>query len=211
MLVVGAEGFAKEILQILHENMELDQLVFYDDISPLKENKLFDKFTLLHSLQDAEQYLKTIDNRFTIGIGNPGLRDKMYRKFKALGGLFTSTISQKIDIGNFEVNIGPGTNILSGVKISNGVSIGTGCMIYYNAIVAHDVQIGKFVEISPGATLLGRCKIGDFTHIGAGAIILPDIIVGNHVMVAAGAVVINNVQSNVMVAGVPAIVKKAYT
>lgn len=82
-------------------------------------------------------------------------------------------------------------------------------MIYYNSIITHDVKIGNFVEISPGATLLGRCKVGNMTQIGAGAIIFPDVEIGENCIIAAGAVVRQNIPSNVMVAGVPAEIKKS--
>lgn len=50
--------------------------------------------------------------------------------------------------------------------------------------------------------------IGDNCWIGAGAIILPGVTIGNGSVVAAGAVVNKDVPDNVMVAGVPAVVKK---
>ena len=50
--------------------------------------------------------------------------------------------------------------------------------------------------------------IGENCWIGAGAIILPGISIGNGSVVASGAVVTKDVPDNVMVAGVPATVKK---
>ncbi|WP_316817247.1 NeuD/PglB/VioB family sugar acetyltransferase [Pedobacter nyackensis] len=208
MLIIGAKGFAKDILEILQQNNELNQLVFYDDLNSDIEDELFGEFPIIKSTEEAEEYFSNVDTRFSIGIGNPDLRGKMYHKFTSLGGVLHSTISQKTDIGHYNVKMGQGCNILSGVKISNNVEIGMGTMIYYNSIINHDVVIGKFVEISPGAIVLGKCKIGNFTHIGSGAIILPEVIVGNHVKIAAGAVVTHNMPDHVMTAGVPAIIKK---
>ncbi|MBB2148206.1 hexapeptide transferase [Pedobacter sp. LMG 31462] len=208
MLIIGAKGFAKDILEILQQNDELNQLVFYDDLSSDVEAELFGEFPILKSMEEAEQYFLNVDARFSIGIGNPNLRAEMYHKFTALGGLFHATISPKTEIGHYGVSIGKGCNILSGVKISNSVEIGMGTMIYYNSIINHDVVIGDFVEISPGAMVLGNCKIGSFTHIGSGAIILPGVIIGDYVKIAAGAVVTHNMPDNVMTAGVPAIIKK---
>ena len=51
-------------------------------------------------------------------------------------------------------------------------------------------------------------KIGDDCWIGAGSIILPGVRIGNGSVVAAGAVVNRDVPDHVMVAGVPAVVKK---
>lgn len=209
MLIIGAKGFAKEVLEILHQNQDTQNLCFYDDINTYPDF-LYNQFKILGNIKCVEQYFLEVDSRFTIGIGKPNLRLSLYEKFKNINNsIFTSTISKYAEIGSFGVEIGDGCNILGGVKISNDVKIGMGTMIYYNSIITHDVKIGNFVEISPGATLLGRCKIGDMTQIGAGAIIFPDVEIGKNCIIAAGAVVRQNISNNVMVAGVPAKIKKS--
>jgi len=202
MLIIGAKGFAKEVLEVVHQLDQLDNLVFYDDVNDDINGTLYSKFPILKTTEEATKYFKTIDNRFTIGIGNPIFRKKIYDKFNALDGVFTSTIN-KSNIGNYNVIIGKGSNILSGVSISNSVKIGIGAILYYNSIITHDCVIGDFVEISPGVTILGRCKIGNYCQIGANATILPDLIIGNNVVIGAGAVVTKNVPDNSMVVGIP--------
>lgn len=208
MLIVGAKGFAKEILQIIYLNEDSDNLCFFDDLNINCPDYLFNKYKILKTEEEVINYFTYTDARFTIGIGNPKLRVKMYEKFKNLGGKFVSTISKNAELGTFGVRIENGCNILSGVKISNDVEIGEGTMIYYNSIITHDVKVGRFVEISPDVKLLGRSLIGDFSHIGTGAIIFPDTLIGKHSIVAAGSVVRNNVPDYTLVAGVPAIQKK---
>lgn len=211
MLIIGAKGFAKEILEVLHQLNQLEYLVFYDDVNNEGPEKLFDKFPVLRTTQEASVYFKTIDNRFTIGIGNPVLRKKMYDQFTALGGVLTSTISTLANIGSFDVQIGNGTNILAGVNVSNSTLIGKACIIYYNSIITHDCEIGDFVEISPSVTLLGRCKIGSYTQIGANATILPDVKIGVNITIGAGSVVTKDIPDNCLVVGVPAQIIKELT
>lgn len=208
MIIIGAKGFAKEVLEILHQLNQLENLVFYDDVSDDVPEKLFSQFPVLRTIQEASSYFKTVDNRFTIGIGNPILRKQLYDKFISIGGKFTSTISPKANIGSYDVQIGIGTNILIGGILSNSVSIGKGCIIYYNSIITHDCIIGDFVEISPSVTLLGRCEIGSYSKIGANATILPDIKIGNNVIIGAGSVVTLDISDNCMAVGVPAKVIK---
>lgn len=210
MLVIGAKGFAKEVLEVLLQNNELDDLVFYDDVNIPGPDFLFDRFPIIKSEQEAKQYLTNVDARFTIGIGNPLLRKKMFDRFSTYSEKFTSVISPMSDIGHFGIVIGEGCNILSGVKISNDVHIGMGCIVYYNSIVTHDVQIGDFVEVSPNVALLGRCSIGSFSRIGSGSVVLPDVTIGSNVIIAAGAVVTGDLPDHVMAAGVPAVIKKQH-
>lgn len=208
MIIVGAKGFAKEVLEIFHQKGEVDDLCFYDDVNTDLPEKLFEKFNIIKSEVEAKEFIKNNSPEFTIGIGNPKLRKILYQKFISLEGKFTSTISKNAEIGSYDVEIGEGCNILSGVKISNSVKLGKGCIIYYNSIITHDVEIGDFVEISPNVSILGRAKIGNNVHIATGAIIFPDIIIGDNSVIAAGSVVRNNIPENVMVAGAPAKFKK---
>lgn len=204
MLVIGAKGFAKEILQVLNKKNELENLTFFDDVNIEIGTNLFNRFPIIKSENEAKKYFELIDNRFTIGVGNPDLRKLFCDKFTQIGGILTSTIAIDAEIGTFGVEIQNGCNILSGVKISNDVKIGTGTIVYYNSIVTHDVQVGDFCEISPNVTLLGRCKIGNYCKIGSGSTILPDLSIGNNVIIGAGSLVTKVIPDNVLVYGSPA-------
>lgn len=208
MLIIGAKGFAKEILEILHEQNQLGNLAFYDDVNKDAPDKLFGRFPIVKSFEAAANYFAEMDNRFTIGIGNPILRKQLKDKFTSIGGIYTSTISNSAILGSYDVNIGDGTNILAGATLSNGIKIGDGCILYYNVIITHDCVVDDFVEISPSAILLGRCKIGSYSQIGANATILPDIVVGKNVIVGAGSIVTKDVPDNSLVVGVPAILRR---
>ncbi|SDS69205.1 sugar O-acyltransferase, sialic acid O-acetyltransferase NeuD family [Formosa sp. Hel1_31_208] len=208
MLVVGARGFANEILEVLHQMNQTDGLVFYDDINMISSGKIHDKFPVLNSFEEASAHFLREDKRFILGLGNPKLRKQMYDAFTALGGVVTSTVSTNTSIGHYGIAIGEGSNIFDRAVLSSHVSLGICTIVYYGVILTHDTQIGNFVDISPGAILLGRSSVGDYTQIGSHATILPDISIGKNVVVAAGAVVTKNVPDNCMVAGVPAEIKK---
>jgi sugar O-acyltransferase (sialic acid O-acetyltransferase NeuD family) len=204
MLIVGAKGFAKEVLEVVHQLNQLENLVFFDDVNDDIKGSLYEKFPILKTSEEVSDYFKTIDNRFTIGIGNPVLRKKLCDKFISFGGVFTSTISPLANIGLYEIQIGNGTNILSGAILSNSSKLGMGCIVYYNSIITHDCNVGDFVEISPSATLLGRCTVGSFSQIGANATVLPDIVIGRNVIIGAGSVVTKDIPDDCVAVGIPA-------
>jgi sugar O-acyltransferase (sialic acid O-acetyltransferase NeuD family) len=207
MLIIGAGGFAKELLETFHAKNETDNLVFFDE-TITSNDKLFTQFNILKTEDEVRQYFKVHGNQFTIGIGNPILRNKMLNRFEKLGGKIETTISPLAEIGSYDVKIGIGCNILQKAILSNSCHLGVGCIVYYNAIITHDCLIGNFVEISPAANILGKVTIGDYTRIGANATILPKVTIGKNVIIAAGAVVTSDVPDYTMVAGVPAVVKK---
>lgn len=208
MIIVGARGFANEILEVLHQTNTISNIAFYDDVNTYPNNLLHEKFPVLNSEKEVKQYFQDKDNRFILGLGSPRLRRLMYDKFIALGGQVISTITDNATIGELGVQIGLGSNIFDHAILSTNVKLGKCSIVYYHAVLTHDVQIGEFVDVSPGATILGRSKIGNYCQIGSNATILPDVTIGNNVIVAAGAVVTENVPDNCMVAGMPAKVKK---
>ena len=208
MLIVGAKGFAKEILEVCHQNNDLKNFVLFDNVNLDIGSKLYDKFPILKTFDEAKKYFKTKNNTFTLGLGNPILRYKLRKKFQELGGVLVSTTSSFSQIGSYGVEYGKGCNIFSGSSVSNDVKIGDACIIYFNTIITHDCKIGDYVEISPSVTILGRVSIGSFSQIGAGSTILPNVKIGKNVIVGAGAVLTKDIPDNSLVVGTPAKVIK---
>jgi acetyltransferase EpsM len=107
--------------------------------------------------------------------------------------------SAKIGFGNL---ICPTAVLHTDSEIGNCTIVNTG------AIVEHDCKVGNYSQISPNVTLCGRVQVSEYCFIGASSVIIPCKIIGTKSTVAAGSVVIDYVPNNVLVAGVPAKIKK---
>ena len=208
MLIIGAKGFAKEVLEILHQKTYKKQIVLFDNINSEVNGHLYEKYRILKSIDDAKNHFINSGNEYTIGIGDPKLRKRIHKQFNEIGGMFTSVISVKSDIGHFNTVIEIGCIITSGVVITNDVKVGKGSIVNLNSTIGHDTIIGEFTEICPNVSISGNCKIGDMVFIGTNATILPDIKIGKNSVIGAGSVVIKDVPDNVMVVGVPAKIVK---
>lgn len=206
MIIIGAKGFAKEILQVVSVDMNIDDqdIVFFDNVSTDLPERIYNRFRILKSFEEVKFYLNEVkDKSFVLGLGNPLYRDKLYKQIIDIGGVPIVSVSKNAEIGSFDVEIGKGTSIMSGARISNSIALGKGCLIYYNTIITHDCKIGDFVEMAPNSIVLGRCKIGNHAMLGTGSIILPDVTIGNNVTVGAGTIVLKDVPDNCTIVGVP--------
>lgn len=210
MLIIGAKGFAKEVLEILHQNGETEGLAFFDDVNDDIGDFLYNQFPILKSEEAVKEHFLTHGNAFSIGIGNPKLRKLMFEKFSLLGGQLSSTISKTATIGSFNNIIDDGCNIMINTVLTNDIKIGKGTILNQISSIGHDVIIGEFCEICPSVSISGNCEIGNETFVGTGAIILPNIKIGNNVTIGAGAVVSKDLPDHCTAVGIPAkIIKQA--
>jgi acetyltransferase-like isoleucine patch superfamily enzyme len=95
-------------------------------------------------------------------------------------------------------------------KIGNNVSIQSGVYIPTKSVIEDNVFLGPRATLT-NDKLMGRGEwkiegitIKRGTRVGANSTILPGVVIGENVMIGAGAVVTKDVESNVIVAGVPA-------
>ncbi len=184
MIIAGAGGHAKEVLDILVSTSPGITMSFLD------ENKSERFFCQNYSIiQNEEEILAALqeDPRFVLGTGKPETRKAFYDKLTRLGGehfslrgmgLVLSSSSDCLEADIFSLCfVGPNTHI------------GKGCLVNTGAQIHHEVEIGDFTEISPAAVILGKAKIGSFCIIGSNATILPKVNIGSRAIIGAGAVV----------------------
>ena len=204
MIVIGAGGFATEVLEILIESYDINEIYFFDDVNNLSSDLLFNSYKILTSLDQVKEIFNTISNKYCIGLGGIKNKIKLTEIFNSIGGELTSVISKNAIIGKHNVSIGRGSVILPGVKISNNVRIGVLNLIYYNCVIAHDCFIDDYCEISPSVNILGNVIIGKSVWCGTNCTILPKLIITDDVIIGAGALVNKSIEIKATVVGVPA-------
>ena len=197
MILYGASGHAKVIIDILEQNNITISTIFDDNkdlISVLKYP--------IKQINDS-----TIDDELIISIGNNKIRKTIANKLK--NNTFGKAIHTKAIIDK-TVKINNGTVVMANTIINASSNIGKHCIINTNAVIEHDCTIDNFVHISPSATLCGNIKVGEGTHIGAGSTIIPNINIGKWCIIGAGSVVIKDIPDNVTVVGNPARIIKQH-
>lgn len=198
MIIVGAGGHARELLDVLLDNQYYDPICFFDNYCNI--NSILDQYKVLNT---KEEVIKSGFKKFCIGVGKPSLRAELYKLFLEYGLTPSDIISSKAFISK-TVQISEGVNIMPFASITNSAKVGKGSIIHYYTSIHHDVTVGEFCEISPGVRLLGASGVGDMTSIGTNAVILPKVKVGSNCKIGAGAVVTKDVKDGTTVKGIPA-------
>jgi len=204
MIIVGAKGFSKDVLEVFRTKDALHEIAFYDDVNVHSQQWVFDRFPLLCSEQEVRQHFMNYGNGFVLGVGKPSVRRKLSLKFRSWGGINHTLICPTSNIGHFNTTIGAGSNIMAGSIIANNVTVSEGCLINMGSIISHDCFIGEYSEICPGVKMSGNCHIGKDVFVGIGAVILPGIRIGDGAIIGAGSVVTKDIPPYKTAVGVPA-------
>ena len=202
MLIIGAGGFAKELVEVVLELFPDSIPVCFDNVND-PVNPFLEQFSVIRSIKEAQSHFKDVDPHFCLGLGGPLNRLRLFDELSKIGGIPTSIISKQSKIGKLDVKIGEGATILHHTTIANGSLLGKGCLLYHDVRITHDCKIGDFTEIAPGATLLGGVSIGKLTQIGANCTILPKVKIGEGCILGAGSVITIDIPDYSVVIGIP--------
>ncbi|MGN7482848.1 acetyltransferase [Priestia megaterium] len=203
LLILGAGGHGKVVSEIAQLMKQWEEIAFLDDredISEVLGIPIVGKLADLSALRSEYEYA-------FVAIGSNTARLKWTEKLSHHDFKIPTLIhpSSTVSAKSF---IEEGTVIMAGAVINPDTKIGRSCIINTASTIDHDCVLQEGVHTSPGVHLGGTVKVGKRTWICIGATIINNINIGCDSVIAAGAVVTKDVLSNVLVAGVPAVIKE---
>lgn len=206
LLILGAGGHGKVVADIASLMNLWEEISFLDDRTDLSE---VNGFKVIGRFDDYIKFLDEYSNAF-VAIGNNTLRLKWIDILER-AGFKIPILKHPQSIISKTSYLEAGVVVMPGAVVNTSSIIKRGCIINTGSTIDHDSVLDEGVHISPGAHLGGGVLVGNSSWICIGASISDHIRIGKHSIVAAGSVVIEDVDDFVMVAGVPAKIKKCWS
>lgn len=203
VIVFGASGHAKVIIDIIEQTKDCAVRALFDDNVNLHGSIFYG-----YQVEGGQPLLQANaiwhSHRFVVAIGNNAIRSKVAASIMANGGRLSAALVHPYTQMARGVKVGSGSVVMAGVVINSDARIGNNVIVNTGATIDHDCVIGDAVHIAPGATLCGGIDVGNNSFIGAGAVLSPNLHIGKNVTIGAGATVLSNVEDGMTVVGTPA-------
>jgi len=204
ILVYGASGHSKMIVDIIHKNKSHNIIGYIDSYKKAGE-ELYGYKVLGNDTQLNQISVEYNVDHIVIGVGENSVRRNAWKKIttNAPNIKFESIIHPNAILAE-NINLGKGVVIMAGVIINADASIGEFCILNTNSSLGHDSVMKDFSSIAPGVAVGGNVTIGYGSALCLKAGVIQNITIGDNTVVAAGAIVVKDIGDNKLAKGVPA-------
>ena len=203
ILIYGASGHAKMIVDIIHKTNNYDMRGFVDCYKPINEDVY--GYKVVGNLEDIPKLVKELNIQcIAMGIGENFTRMKKYHQIKEVAPdiEFVSIIHPTATIAQ-DVSVTEGTVIMANVVVNANAKIGKVCILNTASTLGHDCIMDDFSSLASGVTVAGGVQIGLCSAICLGARIIQNLTIGDHTVVGAGSIVLKSIGSNKKAFGAP--------
>lgn len=204
VIVIGAGGHARSVMDIILENNEYEIIGCLDPIYPTSTCvERMEDIPIIGTDDELKRFYDEGIHSIFIAIGSNTLRKKLQQKAIAIGYQPINVISKYARISS-RAKLGVGNCVMAGAVINVNCCIGDGCIINTNSSLDHDCSVGDFAHVAPGVAVSGTTDIGEGTHIGTNTAVIDGITIGSWSYIGAGAAVVKDIAEHTLAYGVPA-------
>jgi sugar O-acyltransferase (sialic acid O-acetyltransferase NeuD family) len=200
--LIGAGGFAREVMPSLRQQAGKDAEIYFVETAPSQR-----EVNGMKVLSEAEFLALPGEKFYSIAIGDGHTRQKIAAGMQGKATAF-SVIDSKTHQGD-AITLGNGAILTPFTTLTGNIAIGAHFHANIYSYVGHDCVIGDYVTFAPSVHCNGNVHIGNHVYVGTGAIIRQGtaeqpITIGDGAVIGMGAVVTKSVPPGVTVIGNPA-------
>ena len=206
ILVVGAGGFGREVLQWLNHAWPdaMSRVAGFLSDDP---DRLAGRRVPRPIVGRATGFAVAEGDYFVLGIGVPDARRRVAESLVEAGARFLTLVHPTAVVAPSAV-IGVGAVICPFCVVSDSVSVGRWALLNYHSSVGHDASVGDYAVLSPYATLGGGALVADDVFLGLHAAVGPGVSVGARAKVSANSSALAAVPADCIVWGSPGVVRR---
>ena len=201
ILIVGAGGFGREVLQWARHAWpgHAQKIVGFlsDDPHALDGHR-----PTLRTLGSPDAFEPRPSDGLVLAIGIRGVRREVAERLAARGARFLTMIHPTAIVADTAV-IGPGSVICPYAVVSDAVRLGRCVLVNYHASLGHDAAAGDYAVLSPYATLGGYAQVGADVFLAIHASVGPCIVLSDRCTVSANSSALTSAPADSIVFGVP--------
>lgn len=202
VVIVGAGGHGREILQVLRDRGTAEFLGFLDDHEPDRDllgpidARWLGPTSVLAELPADVEYL--------IGIGSGPVRRRIDQ---TAGGRRAHTLVHPMSSIGGDVELSPGVVVFAFATVTTNIRLGRHVHVCRGAAVGHDSTLADYVSVYPLAAVSGNVHLEAGVTVGTTASVRQGLRVGADTMIGSGAAVVSDLPGGVTAVGVPAAVR----
>ena len=137
-------------------------------------------------------------------------REKLVKEIGTRFGIECCTLIHPTAYVSSLSNLANGVFIGAGSIVGSGVQLDEHVFVNRKVSIGHDTVVDAYSRLQPGCNLGGHIHIGSGVTVGMGSNIIEELEIGSGSVIAAGSAVIKDVPERVLMAGVPAQIKKRF-
>lgn len=164
VLIIGAGGFARAVLDTLRHLPSLKPVGLLDDRH--LELAALDGLPVLGPMSQLARFAGE-GRAAVIAIGNPLARAALFEQARVAGLSLPTVVHPRAYIAE-GVALGEGSVVMAGAVIGAGSRLGEACLVNAGAIIDHDCEIGRFSHIGIAASLGGGARMAEGSWLKQG-------------------------------------------
>ncbi len=201
ILIVGAGGFGREVLQWAFDA--------WPDLPTRGIGFLSDDLQRLQGFTTAAAIVGPVQGHrpecgdyYVLGVGVAYVRRTIAESLRSQGADFATLVHPRAVVASSAI-VGEGSIVCPGAVVSDASRLGACVLVNYHASLGHDASAGDYAVLSPYATLGGNASIADDVFLGLHASVGPGRRVGARSKVSANSCVLSDTPADSIIYGVP--------